>query len=144
MHASAASPYYKKSTRRGHGLRVDSSRFSESTSQPRPRLDAQTNGAPPPFKSRLPYVRNEKHRTLIRCFSFLARSTRLELATSRVHLSNTFVKAWTISSPWKSLSVGAPVSSLYGAPVLIHTGFPRYSHIPSDLAFTDIPESFPT
>lgn len=40
------------------------------------------------------------------------------------------------------LLVGVPVSSLYGAPSLIHEGFPRYSHILMDLAFTDIPESF--
>lgn len=39
--------------------------------------------------------------------------------------------------------VGAPVSSLYGAPLRVR-GFPRYSHIlvDQDLAFTDIPESF--
>ncbi len=40
--------------------------------------------------------------------------------------------------------LGTPVSSLYGAPLLIHKGFPRCSHIHSkvNLAFTDIPESF--
>ncbi|OGI68720.1 hypothetical protein A2738_00210 [Candidatus Nomurabacteria bacterium RIFCSPHIGHO2_01_FULL_42_15] len=31
--------------------------------------------------------------------SFYARSTGLEPATSSVHLSNIFIKAWTISSP---------------------------------------------
>ena len=35
----------------------------------------------------------------------VARSTGLEPATSSVHLSNIFIKAWTISSPYPRLSV---------------------------------------
>jgi len=40
--------------------------------------------------------------------------------TSPVHLSNIFIKAWTISSPYFELNqgLGALVSSLYGAPSL--------------------------
>ena len=74
-----------------------------------------------------------------------ARSTGLEPATSSVHLSNIFIKAWTISSPCSDQCrrVGALVSSLYGAPDLT-SGFPRYSHVRqlANLAFTDIPKSF--
>jgi len=46
------------------------------------------------------------------------------------------------------MSLGAPVSSLYGALSLIHERFPRCSHaelflrIALSLAFTDIQESF--
>ncbi len=39
--------------------------------------------------------------------------------TSPVHLSHIFIKAWTISSPYSPVAnLGAPVSSLYGAPSL--------------------------
>ena len=39
-------------------------------------------------------------------------------------------------------SVGAPVSSLYGAPRLIHMGFPRYSHIYVRLSLHRYPGEF--
>ncbi len=53
--------------------------------------------------------------------------------------SNTFVMAWTISSPFLK-GLGASVSSLYGAPP--NSGGSHGVHISFDLVFTVIPKLF--
>ena len=78
---------------------------------------------------------------------FVAPPVGFEPTTYRLHLSPCFHEAWTISSPWSGWTLGALVSSLYGAPLLCQ-GFEVGSHgigVPrcaSEFSFHRYPNEF--